>query len=154
MIVGLVAASACGATAGASSLPDLVLPNLDRGAAPLALSSLRGHAVALVYFEPDCTWCLRQLQAFGEVSSEFGLTPVAVGIHGEARELRRWIDRVGPSYPRVIETPALSRALGEVPATPFTFLVDRNGDVRGTIRGYEEPTRLRARLKALFGANV
>lgn len=128
-----------------ATLADLSLERLDRRG-EFALAGRPQQVLMLTFFEPQCSWCQRQLRALGELaqSCDPQLQPVAVGINGREGALRRELRRARVRYPAVRASRELLRRVGDVPATPWTLLMDGSGTVLATLRGYVSAGRLAA----------
>ncbi len=142
----LLAACAVGAWADdagneqAAAGPSLLAYELKRLDEPKveSLSRFQGKPVLLIFFEPECNWCFRQvrdLNALGE-RCRTGFQPLAVGVNGNRSHLKEELRRLRPEFPAFEASPALLSALGGVPATPFALLGDANGDYLAWSRGY------------------
>ena len=53
-----------------------------------SLERYRGRPLLMVFFQPECTWCLRQFKAINQLSKscESGFEAVAIGFRGNRRE--------------------------------------------------------------------
>jgi len=125
------------AQADNTSLFDFTLPSLqENGGVPL--EQYRGKVLLMSFFEPDCSWCYRQMKAFNKLleTCHLHLQPIAVGIKGTPSELRHELRRAKVSYPAFIGSGELLDAVGKVPATPWTLVSDGDGTIITTLRGY------------------
>jgi thioredoxin-related protein len=93
--------------------------------------------ILLSFFEPNCPWCYRQMKVFNkiEASCHQHIQPVVVGINGDVRALRKEIRKAKVNFPALKASKELMQQLS-VPATPWTLLIDADGRVVTTIRGY------------------
>lgn len=134
--------------AATPSLLDFHLPNI-KEEGTLSLEQYRGKLLLLSFFEPNCRWCYRQMKVFNQVSKNcpHKIQPVAVGINGPTRKLRKEIRRAKVEFPALVATHELLNAVGKVPATPWTLVADQNGDLVTTLRGYMPAEK----LNQLFG---
>ena len=109
-----------------------------------ALERYRGRPLLLFFFQPDCSWCLRQVRAIHQVLSdcEGAFEVAAVGVNGDRRDLQREVQRLRPRFDAFEASPALLENMGGVPATPFFLLADAQGRFSGWLRGYAEPSVL------------
>lgn len=137
LILALCTFSLISASAKAASLLDFNLPSL-QSSQQVSLEKYRGQLVLLSFFEPDCSWCYRQMKAFNRIEQACPehIQPLAVGINGKPRELRRELRRAKVKFPAFSGTSELLAAVGKVPATPWTLVADGNGTVISTLRGY------------------
>ena len=111
-----------------------------------SLDRYRGQPVLMVFFEPDCNWCLRQIRAINELraSCPGSVAAIAVGVNGNRSQLQKTLRRMRPEFPAYEASPELVESLGGVPATPFTLLGDTNGEFVNWTRGFIKTDELRA----------
>ena len=124
-------------TAGAPSLLDYALKRLDAPEVE-SLRQFEGKPVLMMFFEPECSWCFRQvrtLNAMGQRCTS-GFQALAVGVNGNRSDLKKELRRLRPDFPAFEASPALLEALDGVPATPFTLIGDAKGDYLNWTRGY------------------
>lgn len=114
------------------------------------LQRYEGRPVALVIFEPDCTWCRRQVQALNAMQAQCGagFGAIAVGVNGNRRSLQLELRSVRPDFPAYQASPAFVAAVGGVTGTPVTLLGDANGRFVTWLRGYAPPERLAEALQS------
>ncbi len=136
-----------------SSLLDFELRSLD---APESHGLHRhgGKPVVLLFFEPDCNWCLRQFLAVNDLAKRCGdsFRPLAIGVNGDRGRLRRELRRVQPRFPAYQASPELIAALGGIPATPVLLVGDAEGRLLNRLRGYVAPERLADELRSAGAA--
>lgn len=136
-----VAAAACGpAPAG---------PRRGDPAPPFALSTpagrnvrfpeeFRGRAVAVRFWAGWCRFCEPEMTALGPVVSRLegeGLSYLAVNAGQSSDEVRAFAQRLGLSYPVLVdESAATARGWG-VKALPTTVFVGRDGRIRRRLAG-------------------
>jgi len=129
----------------ATAMLDFTLPQLD-SKLPFALSTLRGRTVFISFFEPDCTWCLKQMRALHALvaTDPAGYAAVAVGVGGPNSVLRQWALKVNTNLPLLRGTAEFQAAVGGITVTPYNLVFDTNGRylTRGT--GYLTVPQLRA----------
>ena len=104
----------------------------------IRLEDIPGEVILLSFFEPNCSWCHRQMKAFKKIQEQCDdtLQPVVVGINGNAQQLKKEVRRAKISYPALQANRSLLQYTGEIPATPWTLLLNRQGDTLATLRGY------------------
>lgn len=124
------------------------------GGSQVALASLvKGRPAVLNFFASWCTACAAELDAFGQVSRQYGDSVRFVGIdtndtdHGLALQL---LKKGGIGYPVGIDTATSSveTAFGAV-GLPSTFFLDRSGHVVAEVLGAESAAVLRGHIAAL-----
>ncbi|BFM14703.1 hypothetical protein R50073_08860 [Maricurvus nonylphenolicus] len=103
----------------------------------IALQEYAGKWVLASFFEPNCSWCFRQMKAFTRLTEKCShIQPVAIGINGNRQKLRKEVRKAKIKYPAVVGSRALLDVVGEVPATPWTLIIDPEGNTLATLRGY------------------
>ena len=104
----------------------------------VALNELQGQVVALRFWADWCPFCrreMRELEPVYQQLREQGLEILAVNVGQDRSRVERFVDRVGYSYPTLLDPDsAIARRYGVI-AIPVTFFIDREGIVRGRILG-------------------
>lgn len=115
-----------------------------------SLEQYAGTPTVMMFFEPDCGWCFRQIKVLNKLSQqcsgEFNL--VAVGVNGSRSELLKEYRRAKPRFPAYQASNKLLQAIGGVEATPFTILADAKGQPLSWFRGYLAEQKLLTHLHA------
>lgn len=106
----------------------------------VSLEAYRGKPVLLSFFEPACSWCVRQLRDLAVLQQQCGaaIQVVALGVHGRKPALERVLARSGARgrLTAALASPSLLSAIGGVPATPYTLVIDADGRFETLLRGY------------------
>lgn len=116
-----------------SPAPDFTLRRLDGG--ELQLSSLRGKAVIVDFWDTWCPPCRKAMPHLQELSETYSDDLVVVGVafgrEGEAK-VRSYIKDNGLTFEMVLfnNDPGLIRAFGGLQSIPTTFLIDADGIIR------------------------
>ena len=141
--VALSALGAVHAAGGQASLLEFELKSLHEPVVH-SLSRYQGKPVLMLFFQPDCNWCLRQVRAINELNEqcEGGFEAVAVGVRGSRGELRKELRRIRPDFPAYQASPRLLEALGGVETTPLMLVGDDEGDLVTWLRGFIATDRL------------
>lgn len=117
-----------------------------------SLSQYQGAPVLMMFFEPNCSWCYRQVKVLNSLHNACGgVKPVAVGVNGSRRELLAEYQRIKPTFPTYQASGKLLAAIGGVPATPFTLIADDLGQPLAWLRGYMSEEELRQLLREQLG---
>lgn len=111
--------------------PDFTLPDVH--GRPVRLSSFRGRPVVLTFFASWCVPCEEELPVLEAVRREHGgrLGVVAVSYEDFADDARRFVQRLGITYPALLEDPT-SNPVAErygVHGIPVTFFLDAGGRI-------------------------
>jgi len=113
--------------------PDFTLARLD--GSELQLSSLKGKAVIIDFWDTWCPPCIKAMPHLQELSVEYAgeLVVVGVALGREGQEkVQAFTDKNGITFDVVMfnNDPNLITAFGGIQSIPTTFLVDGNGIIR------------------------
>lgn len=135
------------------SLLEYSLKRLDKPSSE-SLVGHRGKPVLMLFFEPECSWCFKQVRVINNLPSSCreSFTALAVGVNGGKSDLKRELQRLRPTFPAYQASPELIEDIGGVPATPFALLGSADGEFHSWMRGFMPESKLRAGLMEL-GAN-
>ena len=138
-----------------ASSPDILVyehENLKSGQTE-ALTGLRGESSFLLFFQPDCKWCLKQSRALDQLLSACPdtLNAAALGVHGNRHDLKKELRRLRPGYPAYKMGQAMINDLEGVPATPVMLLADEGGGFMQSFSGYIPAAELAAFLDEQHG---
>jgi peroxiredoxin len=138
-----------------SPAPDFTLKNLD--GSELQLSSLRGKAVILDFWDTWCPPCRKAMPHLQELSVEYAddlvIVGVAMGREGEGK-VRKFVQDRGLTFEMVMfnNDPQLIRNYGGIQSIPTTFLIDREGIIREIwVGAFGKPT-YESGVKAVIGS--
>ena len=100
---------------------------------------LRGQVDVLMFFEPDCEWCFRQVRLINQMQEECAdLMAVGIGINGSRRNLLAELQRMRPEFPAYQISRELQDDIGEIEGTPLMIFVDDEGNFQTYTRGYQK----------------
>jgi peroxiredoxin len=105
--------------------PEFRLPRIDGG--ELALSDFRGERVLLVFSDPDCGPCDALAPRLQEVHTQRSDLQVLVVGRRELEANRAKADKLGLSYPVVVQKQWEVSLLYAMFATPIGYLIDERG---------------------------
>lgn len=117
-------------------------------------SALKGKAVLINFWSVSCEICLRDMPALSRLHDtladrDFMVIGVAMP-HDPPPAVIELAAKLEPSYPIALDPRGeISKAFGDVAATPTSFLVDRAGKIRYTAQGPLDETRVRATVSTL-----
>lgn len=124
---GLVGAAAVGEMA-----PDFALPAAS-GGGNVRLSEHRGEVVLLTFWSSQCSVCIDQLAALGELQATYrsaGLVTLGVSVDDDLKRARHFAAAHAGRFPLLIDRrKSVSRAY-RIEELPTTVLIDRRGRVR------------------------
>lgn len=126
--------------ARAEPAPDFWLPSL-LGDETLRLSSLRGKVVYLDFWASWCAPCVVSLPEMAALykqlaSREFEI--VAISLDESKSDAHRFIQKINPPYPVLFDDKKRTPLDYSVSAMPMAFLIDKDGQVRETYKGYQK----------------
>ncbi len=141
----LLALAGCGDSPSSGGEPPVFRT---AGGDSLDWASLRGEWVLVNYWAEWCKPCLEEIPELNRVDELEGVTVLAVnydGVSGE--ELVTLGERMGIEYTMLAEDPAQELDWSRPDGLPATFIVDREGGLRKTLKG----AQTEADLMALIG---
>lgn len=108
------------------------------------LTALKGKPVAMMFFEPDCSWCIKQARLFAGLQEQCQqqFSTVLLGVHGKQIALKRTLFDLGVKLPAYQASKALLHDMGGIPATPIMLITDEQGRYRRYFRGMTEQEQL------------
>ena len=114
-------------------------------------AELRGRPVLVNFWSITCAVCLRdmpRLTRLQETLEDRGLVVIGVAMpHDPPPAVMSTVEQHKPGYRIALDVHGdVSRAFGDIKATPTTFLIDPAGNIRYTETGPLDETRVRATL--------
>ena len=118
-----------------------------------SLQRYAGKPLLMVFFQPECNWCLRQFRTIRTLteSCNSGFATIAVGVHGNRQELKKELRRLRADVPAYQSSPILLESVGSIEATPLILVGDSEGLFVDWMRGYIPDDQL---TEALEGAGL
>ncbi|MEY2633444.1 MAG: hypothetical protein RIR00_2098 [Pseudomonadota bacterium] len=129
-------------------LPDLQGRRLD-------LQALRGKVVLVNFWASYCVPCRQEMPSLSRLRTRLagrGLEVLAVDVAEDKASVTAFLNRLPVSFPVVLDEEGQVMAAWQAMVLPTTFLVDRQGRVRGRLQGeadWDAPEILE-RLSALL----
>ncbi len=119
-----------------------------RGQKLTDLSHLEGKTTAMMFFEPECSWCIKQAATLKKLYQECDqqMQPIALGVNGNKLALKRALFRLNFPFDAYHAPMALLRDMGGVPATPILLVLNEQGELVKGYRGYTDSEELKAQL--------
>ncbi len=144
--------AALGWNSTGSDVPAVTLDMLDGGAVPLA--SLKGRVVLVNFWATWCPPCRAEMpgiEAVYEAKRADGFTVVGISTDEKPRpKVAEFLRDHGIAYPVAMATSEAVAAFGGVSSLPTSYLIDRRGRVRYTVRGMFAGPALRAAVDRLL----
>ncbi len=144
--------AAVGWKPGGASEPAVAFAMLDGSAMPLG--SLKGRVVLVNFWATWCPPCRAEMpgiETVYEAKREAGFTVVGVSLDDKApQDVGAFLRAHGIAYPVAMATPQTVAAFGGVSSLPTSFLIDRQGRIRYTVRGMFAGVALRAAVDRLL----
>jgi cytochrome c biogenesis protein CcmG/thiol:disulfide interchange protein DsbE len=128
-------------------VPNLEMPALLPGGAPLSLAELKGQPVAINFFASWCLPCRAEHPLLGKIAKEHGIPVIGIAYKDKPEDARRYLDDLGNPY-AAIGADESGRAGIEFGLTgvPETYVIDRDGIVRYRLAGPIAPDNLEDQL--------
>lgn len=119
-----------------------------RGQEQQTLAHLEGQSAVLMFFEPECPWCVKQAAVLKKLHQQCPghLQPVALGVNGNQLALKRALFRLNFPFEAYRAPMELVRDMGGIPATPILLLLDSKGQLIKGYRGLTGEAELQAQL--------
>lgn len=129
----------------AESLFDYELHNLKSGEKE-SLAQLKGSETLFVLFEPDCSWCHRQIRTLNNLLKQCdSLQAAALGVFGNRSSYKKSLRSMRPNFSAFEMSKSLFDNLGgqsTLVATPMLLFVDADGQLVTYARGYQNQEKL------------
>ncbi|HUG41831.1 MAG TPA: TlpA disulfide reductase family protein [Longimicrobiales bacterium] len=105
----------------------------------IRLSDLRGQVVLVNFWATWCAPCRVEMPGFEKVYEKYrdrGFSIVALSTdRGETGAVADWVGERGLTFPIGMASAEAVRAFGGARTLPTSFLIDRQGRIRHTVRG-------------------
>ncbi len=122
----------------AEHAPDFTLPRLDNQQT-VRLSDLRGKVVYVDFWASWCIPCALSLPALQQLHDNLaasGFEVLAINLDESPQTARKFIHRFGVTYPILYDAEKTTPQRYQLAGMPTAFLVDRNGKLRVTHKGF------------------
>ncbi|HXF78789.1 MAG TPA: TlpA disulfide reductase family protein [Usitatibacter sp.] len=155
----LAISQAAAAVEAGGAAPALDMPRLDKPAATVALAGLRGKVVYVDFWASWCVPCrlsMPALEALYREHRDQGFVVVGVNKDVSADDAKRFMGKVGVTFPLVSDLGDAAARGFDVKAMPSGYLVDRKGVVRYVHLGFTADTeaQLRTEIEKLLGSGA
>ena len=145
-------AAAFGIGAGDASAPEIRVETL--AGEEITLGGLRGQVVLVNFWATWCPPCRFEMPGFQrvyEAHRDRGFTILGLSTDvGTPDLVRNFITEHDITYPIAAATAETTRAFGGVRALPTSYLIDRAGRIRYTVRGIFTETALEQAVERLL----
>ncbi len=146
------AASALGLGSGGTEAPEIQVETLDGGV--LALSDLRGQVVLVNFWATWCPPCRFEMPGFQRTYEKYrdrGFTILGLSTDRTGRStVSQFLDEMGITYPVAMATSQSIQAFGAGNLLPTSFLIDKEGRIRYTVKGVYTETALSQAVERLL----
>jgi peroxiredoxin len=125
--------------APARGAPDFTLPTL--GGPNLRLQEQRGRVVLVNFWATWCGPCRVEMPHLNRLYDKYrdaGFVLLAVNIDEDPKTAANLAAKLGMRFPVLLDTDKKVSRLYDLSAMPSTMLIDRDGRVRYTHRGYRD----------------
>jgi len=116
--------------------PDFTLQ--DENGNPVALSSLQGSRIWLIYWMMNCVPCQNELEYVQQEAKNWGgaTQVVAVNLDPVSTPSREWLKKLNPSYLTLFDPAQGTAKMYSLLIFPANFFIDEQGIVRNYIAGF------------------
>jgi thiol-disulfide isomerase/thioredoxin len=124
---------------GTLAAVELELPDL--AGRPVRLRDFRGRVVLLNFWATWCAPCRDEMPALQALAQELGprgLAVVGVNLKEPREKVEAFVQELGLRFPMLLDAEGRAGERYHVYALPTTFVVDRRGNVVGTILGIRD----------------
>ena len=124
--------SSCTRTKESGLAPGDLAPEFavkDLSGNPTKLSDYKGKVVLLNFWASWCSPCLAEMPALERLYTKLhdkGFEVVAVGVDDDAKSLKEFKDRLGLTFPVLVDSSGQTRSY-KVKGFPESFILDREG---------------------------
>jgi thiol-disulfide isomerase/thioredoxin len=130
------------------------LPSERLGGGTATLESLRGHPALVTFWASWCEPCEREAPALERFSQGLGARAALVGVNWSDPSLsaaRSFLKRYKWTFPNLRDPRGTAGLAYGVAGLPTTFVLDRAGRVRATLRGPQTQQTLAGALATVGG---
>jgi thiol-disulfide isomerase/thioredoxin len=123
----------------------------------IELTSYRGKVVLLNFWATWCGPCLAEMPIFSEWQKQYGADKfqvIGVSMDDAVPEVIATVSKFKPDYPVVMGDEHLGTAYGGIMGVPVTFLIDREGRIRGRYSSTDLPRMKEEIQELLAGART
>ena len=120
-----------------SQLPDIQVYSL-KGRRIQALHDVvgKGRLTLATFFKQSCIPCMRQLREYQCLREKNpGIDILALSLDPKAKS-KRYFQRFRPDFDIVLVSNSSLSHFGQIPGTPYSLVIGRDGDIRERIFGY------------------
>lgn len=146
------AASALGLGSGGTAAPEVRLETLDGQL--LELSDLHGQVVLVNFWATWCPPCRYEMPGFQRTYEKYrdeGFTILGLSTDRTGRaSVQAFLDEMGITYPVAMATAQSIQAFGAGNLLPTSYLIDRKGQIRYTVKGIYTETALSQAVERLL----
>ncbi|MGQ9472929.1 MAG: TlpA family protein disulfide reductase [Candidatus Caldatribacteriaceae bacterium] len=132
--------------------PTFSLPGLDNK--EYSLESLRGRPVVLVFFSTSCVYCRQEMTILEKLYREYKekalLEVLAINMGDTKEEVTRLIQKMGVSFPVLLDQDVTVALAYRVMYVPTVFFVDPRGNVVDGFVGAQGETVVRSKLDKIL----
>ena len=132
------------------SAPNFSRPDLSHR--KIVLSSYRGKVVLLNFWATWCEPCLTEMPTFAEWQKQYGsgnFQVIGISMDDTTPDVIATASRLKLNYPVLMGDEYLGADYGGVLGLPVTFLIDRDGKIRGRYQG-DSLTRINSDIRNLL----
>lgn len=115
------------------------------------LDKYKGKVVIINFFATWCPPCRLEIPHFVELENTYKkLAIIGISVDQAPELLPDFIKKMNINYPVALQTPEMTKLLGNFQSIPTTFIIDKNGHVVETVSGYQDKAFWEAKIKHLL----
>lgn len=136
----------------ANNAPDFTLKAVQDGK-EYSLSQFKGKVVLINFFTFFCGPCREEMPHLSQMGQELegqGFQVLGIGLASTPEQLKQLVTQLGLSYPVLQGDDAVSKAYGGVEMVPFTFIINRQGNIVHKILGAQSKEEFEKLVKPLL----
>ncbi|OGR04322.1 MAG: hypothetical protein A2511_14555 [Deltaproteobacteria bacterium RIFOXYD12_FULL_50_9] len=137
----------------ASKMPEFALPSVEDGEL-VTSKTFKGKIILINFFATWCGPCRMEIPELIELYTKYGKQDfVVVGLSidmGGRKTVKKFLEKLSVTYPVLMADSKITDAFGGVPGIPFSFLIDRSGNIIKAYPGYIPPGVFQHDMEKLF----
>ena len=126
----------------APKMPEFSLPAVEDGAI-VASSSYKGKILLINFFATWCPPCRMEIPELITLQTKYSkqdFTVIGFSVdQGGRKNVKKFLSKLNVNYPVVMADDKTSDSFGGVAGIPFSFLIDRSGNIVKAYPGYIPP---------------
>ena len=103
------------------------------------LDQYRGNTFLMIFFQPDCPFCVKQSKVINEIQAECSdFQAIGVGVNSSRSDPQVDARKMRADYPTYEISAPLQAEVGKVVGTPLMLVADKQGVFTEHLQGYQK----------------